>query len=161
MAATAPSGIPVRVTGRQSGRGHGPLLHRFFDLDLHRQPRDPHLAVHDHGVTSVDLRFAFGPRLRQRQHQPALRQFQPRRHVEAQHRNFGEFRVPSLREAARTAPYMHNVTLATLEDMVRFYSELDEERLLADGEKILRPLHLTAQESADLLAFLQSLSSTR
>ena len=32
----------------------------------------------------------------------------PVRHVEPQHRNWGEFRVPSLRNVARTAPYMHN-----------------------------------------------------
>ena len=82
------------------------------------------------------------------------------KHVQAQHRNFGEFRVPSLRGVAQTAPYMHNGSLATLADVVKFYSELNEERLHADGEKILRPLHLTAQESEDLRAFLESLSAS-
>ena len=37
----------------------------------------------------------------------------PTRHVEQQHRNWGEFRVPSLRNVALTAPYMHNGSLAT------------------------------------------------
>jgi cytochrome c peroxidase len=69
------------------------------------------------------------------------------RHVEVQQRNFGEFRVPSLRGVAGTAPYMHNGSLATLRDVVRYYSELKEE-----------PLHLTDQESADLVIFLESLS---
>ncbi|MBV9833351.1 MAG: hypothetical protein JO055_03020 [Alphaproteobacteria bacterium] len=82
------------------------------------------------------------------------------RHVEPQHRNFGEFAVPSLRNVARTAPYMHAGSHATLDDVVRHYSELDEERLHADGERILRPLRLTAQESNDLVAFLESLSDT-
>jgi cytochrome c peroxidase len=82
------------------------------------------------------------------------------KHVQVQHRNFGEFRVPSLRGAAQTAPYMHNGSLATLADVVKFYSELNEERLHADGEKILKPLHLTAQESEDLRAFLESLSAS-
>jgi cytochrome c peroxidase len=81
-------------------------------------------------------------------------------HVQVQHRNFGEFRVPSLRGVAQTAPYMHNGSLATLADVVKFYSELNEERLHADGEKILKPLHLTAQESEDLRAFLESLSAS-
>ena len=81
------------------------------------------------------------------------------KHVEVQHRNFGEFRVPSLRGVAQTAPYMHNGSLATLADVVKFYSELNEERLHADGEKILKPLHLTPQESEDLRAFLDSLSA--
>ncbi|HKX38465.1 MAG TPA: cytochrome c peroxidase [Burkholderiales bacterium] len=80
------------------------------------------------------------------------------RHVEAQHRNFGEFRVPGLRSVASTAPYMHNGSLATLADVVSHYSELNEERLHADGERILRPLRLTPSEAGDLLAFLASLS---
>jgi cytochrome c peroxidase len=80
------------------------------------------------------------------------------RHVEPQHRNFGEFRVPGLRSVAQTAPYMHNGSLATLRDVIGFYSKLNEERLHADGEKILRPLHLSAEEAEDLIAFLETLS---
>jgi cytochrome c peroxidase len=80
------------------------------------------------------------------------------RHVALEHRNFGEFKVPSLRDAARTAPYMHDGSLATLADVVRHYSELDLDRLHADGESLLRPLKLSATESADLVAFLESLS---
>jgi cytochrome c peroxidase len=83
------------------------------------------------------------------------------RHVTLEHRNFGEFRVPSLRNAARTAPYMHNGSLATLRDVVRHYSEIDENRLHADGEAILRPLRLTDAEVDDLVAFLESLAPAR
>ena len=83
------------------------------------------------------------------------------RYVEAQHRNFGEFKVPSLRNVARTAPYMHNGSLATLDDVIRHYSEIDENRLHADGERILKPLHLTPAERADLIAFLESLSDAK
>lgn len=82
------------------------------------------------------------------------------RHVELQHRNFGEFKVPPLRNVARTAPYMHNGSLATLRDVVRHYSELNEDRLHADGERILRPLRLDAGETDDLIAFLGTLSDT-
>jgi cytochrome c peroxidase len=80
------------------------------------------------------------------------------RHVELQHRNFGEFRVPGLRNVALTAPYMHNGSLASLREVVKHYSELNEERLHADGERILKPLKLTEDEIDDLVAFLQSLS---
>ncbi len=80
------------------------------------------------------------------------------RFVAQEHRNFGEFRVPSLRDVARTAPYMHNGSLASLRDVVRYYSELDEDRLHADGERILRPLGLSEAEVDDLVAFLESLS---
>lgn len=80
------------------------------------------------------------------------------RHVAQEHRNFGEFRVPTLRGAARTPPYMHNGSLATLHEVVRHYSMLDIDRVHADGGDLLRPLGLTAAESDDLVAFLMSLS---
>jgi cytochrome c peroxidase len=80
------------------------------------------------------------------------------RHVEVQHKNFGEFRVPGLRNVANTAPYMHDGSQLTLQDVVKHYSNLNEERLHQDGERILKPLRLTASESADLVAFLESLS---
>lgn len=80
------------------------------------------------------------------------------RHVTLEHRNFGEFKVPSLRNAALTAPYMHNGSLATLADVVRHYSELPLERLHSDGEAILRPLGLSPREASDLVAFLESLT---
>ena len=80
------------------------------------------------------------------------------RHVRLAHSNFGEFRVPGLRNAALTAPFMHAGSLTTLADVVRHYSTLDEERLHAGGERILRRLDLTAREQADLVAFLDSLT---
>jgi cytochrome c peroxidase len=80
------------------------------------------------------------------------------RHVLIEPRHFGEFRVPGLRQLGRTAPYMHDGSLATIEDVVRHYSELDEDRLHADGERILRRLDLRPGEAADLAAFLRSLS---
>ncbi len=80
------------------------------------------------------------------------------RHVLVEHRHFGEFRVPGLRGLVQTSPYMHDGSLATLDAVVRHYSELNEDRLHADGERILRPLKLQPADSADLLAFLRSLS---
>jgi cytochrome c peroxidase len=79
------------------------------------------------------------------------------RHVEAQHRNFGEFRVPSLRQVGRTGPYMHDGSLATLEDVVKHYSTVSPDRLHSDGVPLVRPLGLTPQESADLVTFLRTL----
>jgi cytochrome c peroxidase len=83
------------------------------------------------------------------------------RHLAPEHRNFGEFKVPGLRNVARTAPYMHNGSLATLADVVRHYSELSPDRIHSDGEAILRPLRLSQTESADLVAFLESLTETK
>ena len=80
------------------------------------------------------------------------------RHVIIEPRHFGEFRVPGLRQLVHTAPYMHDGSLASIEDVVQHYSALNEERLHADGERILRRLDLTLQQAADLAAFLRSLS---
>lgn len=82
------------------------------------------------------------------------------RYLRPEHRNFGEFKVPTLRNLALTAPYMHNGSLATLRDVVRHYSELDEERLHTDGERILKPLKLAEDEIDNLVTFLESLSPT-
>jgi cytochrome c peroxidase len=68
------------------------------------------------------------------------------------------FKTPSLRELAWTAPYMHNGALATLEDVVRFYEGGGVGRPTRSKD-LPRQLKLTDGERADLVAFLQSLSS--
>lgn len=78
-------------------------------------------------------------------------------HVRLEHRNFGEFRTPSLRNLGLTAPYMHNGRLATLRDVVDHYSTLSPDRLHSDGEAILRALELSEQEAQDLVSFLGTL----
>jgi len=79
------------------------------------------------------------------------------RHVSLEHRNFGEFKTPSLRKLALTGPYMHNGRLATLRDVVNHYSQVSPDRLHSDGERILKALHLSGRETDDLLAFLESI----
>ena len=80
------------------------------------------------------------------------------RNVRFQHGNFGIFRVPTLRRAARTAPYMHDGSLLDLAAVVQHYNHINMERLHSDGETILRPLGLNDQAAADLEAFLETLS---
>lgn len=81
------------------------------------------------------------------------------RHVQRLHSNFGEFRVPGLRQVGRAGPFMHNGSLATLEDVVKHYSDVSPDRLHSDGIPLVRPLALTAEQSADLVAFLRSLDA--
>jgi cytochrome c peroxidase len=72
--------------------------------------------------------------------------------------DFGTFRTPSLWEVGRTAPYMHDGSLPTLEHVVEFY---DEGGGSAHGKDArLKPLRLTAAEKADLAEFLRSLSGS-
>lgn len=70
----------------------------------------------------------------------------------------GRFKVPTLREVARTAPYMHDGTLATLEEVVEFYDRGGNPNPYLDEE--IRPLKLTAEEKTNLVAFLRSLSGS-
>jgi cytochrome c peroxidase len=81
------------------------------------------------------------------------------RHVMMEPRHFGEFKVPGLRGLQATAPYFHDGSAATLHDVVRHYSELDTNRLHADGVGLLQPLKLTPEQAADLVAFLKTLSA--
>lgn len=81
------------------------------------------------------------------------------RHVKLEHRNFGEFKVPTLRNTVLTSPYMHHGEVESLGQIVRHYSELDLDRLHADGEQILKPLKLSAREQSDLIVFLESLTN--
>jgi cytochrome c peroxidase len=80
------------------------------------------------------------------------------RHVQRLHANFGEFRVPGLRQLGG-GPFMHNGHLATLDEVVRHYSEVSPDRLHSDGLPLVRPLGLSAGERADLVAFLRSLAA--
>jgi cytochrome c peroxidase len=70
----------------------------------------------------------------------------------------GAFKTPSLREVARTAPYMHDGSLATLEAVVDFYDRAGNRNPHIDPE--LRRLWLSEDEKKDLVEFLRSLSGT-
>jgi cytochrome c peroxidase len=70
----------------------------------------------------------------------------------------GAFKTPTLREVARTSPYMHDGSLQTLEEVVDFYSGGGRSNPAQDPE--IRPLKLTSAEKRALVAFLKSLSGT-
>jgi cytochrome c peroxidase len=70
----------------------------------------------------------------------------------------GTFKTPTLRELARTAPYMHDGSLATLEDVVEFYDGGGRPNPSIDPE--IRPLQLSVEEKQALVAFLKSLSGS-
>lgn len=67
-------------------------------------------------------------------------------------KDIGKFRTPSLRNVARTAPYMHDGSVASLEQAIDI--ELYYQGLERGG-----PVILSTDEKRDLLAFLQSLST--
>jgi cytochrome c peroxidase len=68
----------------------------------------------------------------------------------------GAFKTPTLREVARKAPYMHDGSLATLEEVVEFYSRGGNRNPNLDPE--ILPLELTPAEKRSVVSFLQSLA---
>jgi cytochrome c peroxidase len=70
--------------------------------------------------------------------------------------DYASFRTASLREVSRTAPYMHNGSLETLENVVAFYNRGGD--ALDDPSVELKPLSLTDAEQADLVEFLKQLA---
>ncbi|MCY7330068.1 MAG: cytochrome-c peroxidase, partial [Saprospiraceae bacterium] len=74
----------------------------------------------------------------------------------------GKFKVPSLRNVALTAPYMHDGRLATLEEVIDHYNTGVKPSATVDEllQFSLQPggLQMTAQSKADLVAFLKTLT---
>jgi len=68
----------------------------------------------------------------------------------------GAFKTPTLREIARTAPYMHDGSIATLEEVVEFYSQGG--RANPELDQRMRPIGFTPEEKQALVAFLKTLS---
>ena len=68
----------------------------------------------------------------------------------------GDFKTPTLREVARTAPYMHDGSLPTLESVVDFYDAGGRTNPSLDPE--IRPLGLNPDEKRQLVSFLRALS---
>lgn len=115
------------------------------DLEIFRDPLR-HLTyravIHTHGVPKMEIwRRDVGYFL-----------------VSKNYADVGKFTVPTLRELNYTAPYMHNGAFSTLNEVVDFYNQGggQDDPLATE----LSPLGLTVQEKQQLVAFLQSLSST-
>lgn len=69
-----------------------------------------------------------------------------------------KYKTPTLRNINLTAPYMHNGSLSTLEEVVNFYNQggIDNETL----DALIKPLELKKTEIVDLVEFLNSLTGS-
>ena len=74
--------------------------------------------------------------------------------------DLGKFKVPGLRNVALTAPYMHDGSLETLEEVIEFYSDpyMFVENPINMDTIMIEPLKLTYIEKEDLVNFLHSLT---
>ncbi len=122
-------------------------------------PKNPDNPVYATDPTFVDLGLGANPNL-----------------VSTPSAEDGKFRVPTLRNVAVTAPYMHNGVLQTLEQVVNFYNTRDANRCGPGGTPLVDcwpdpevdnanvnisqvgDLLLTPQEEADIVAFLKTLT---
>ncbi len=68
----------------------------------------------------------------------------------------GAFKTPTLRNVAKTAPYMHDGSLKTLKDVVDFYAGGGNSNPYLDKE--IKVIHLSGQDRADLVEFLKCLN---
>jgi cytochrome c peroxidase len=68
------------------------------------------------------------------------------------------FKTPTLRDVARRAPYMHDGSIATLEAVIDLYDRGGIDR--PSRSELIAPLRLTKDEKGDLIAFLNTLTST-
>ncbi len=68
----------------------------------------------------------------------------------------GAFKTPTLRDVARTAPYMHDGSMATLDEVIDFYDRGGRPNPFLDRD--LQPLGLSDDDKRALVAFLQALS---
>ncbi len=71
--------------------------------------------------------------------------------------DIGKFKTPTLRNIALTAPYMHDGSLKSLEEVVDYYDKGGYKNPYLDAA--IFPLHFTEQEKQDLVAFLKALTS--
>jgi cytochrome c peroxidase len=69
----------------------------------------------------------------------------------------GAFKTPTVREAARTAPYFHDGSARTLEELVDFYAKGG--LVKTNRSPDMKELPLTAEEKGQLVAFMHALSS--
>jgi cytochrome c peroxidase len=71
----------------------------------------------------------------------------------------GRFRVPTLRNIALTAPYMHDGRFATLEQVIEHYAAAGKHvESIGVIDSQIRPLELSAEEKRDLVEFLKNLT---
>jgi cytochrome c peroxidase len=70
--------------------------------------------------------------------------------------DIGKFKTPTLRNIELTAPYMHDGSINTLEEVIEIYNKGGEGHENQDFR--VRPMNWTVQEKEDLLAFLKTLT---
>lgn len=133
---------------------HGSV--NFDDQFYHAKTREIETPFHNTGLYDLDGKGAYPEPNRgvfENTHNPA---------------EMGAFRAPSLRNIAVTAPYMHDGSVATLEEVIDIYAaggrDVSSGPFKGDGRynpnksALIVPIDLSPQEKSDLIAFLKTLT---
>ncbi|KAF2989909.1 di-heme enzyme [Methylocystis sp. MJC1] len=133
---------------------HGSV--NFNDQFVHVKTREAETPFHNTGLYNIDGKGGYPD--------PNRGLFD----ITADPDDMGKFRAPSLRNIALTGPYMHDGTVATLEDVIEIYSQggrkIEKGRNAGEGQAsplksgLIVKIDLTPQEKADLVAFLKTLT---
>jgi cytochrome c peroxidase len=133
---------------------HGSV--NFDDHFYHAKTREIETPFHNTGLYNIDGKSAYPA--------PNRGLFESSGAAE----DMGKFRAPSLRNIAVTGPYMHDGSVATLEEVIDIYaaggrnvtsgSEKGDGRLNSHKSELIVPIDLSEQEKRDLLAFLKTLT---
>ena len=79
--------------------------------------------------------------------------------VTGSNEDLNKFKVPTLRNIAVTGPYMHNGSMPTLEDVVKFYQSLNKETYYSSNvDERIKKINLTDQDVTDIVEFLKTLT---
>lgn len=133
--------------------------HGSVNLDdqfVHAKTREAETPFHNTGLYDIDGKGAYP--------EPNHGLFD----VTGDPDDMGKFRAPSLRNISVTAPYMHDGSVASLEDVIEIYSQggrkIEAGPSTGDGRAsplksgLIVKIDLTAQEKADLVTFLKTLT---
>ena len=126
-------------------RGLALFTGRANCVNCHVGPNFTDEEFHNTGVSSRSPRYAAG-------------EDSGRARITGRADDVGAFKTPTLRDVAVTAPYMHDGSIATLEEVVALYDRGGITNPHLDAE--IKPLALTGEQQQDLVAFLKALTGT-
>lgn len=128
----------------------------FNDQFVHAKTRESALQFHNTGLYNLDGKGAYP--------YPNRGVFE----LSADPADMGRFRAPSLRNVAVTGPYMHDGSVASLDEVIEIYArggrKIDTGPFAGDGNSsplksdFIVKIDLSQQEKADLVAFLKTLT---
>jgi cytochrome c peroxidase len=133
--------------------GHVSVLPLFTDELYHNVG----VGVKDVSFEALARQVAQNPEsLPKLSHEPGINQL-GRFNVTKEAKDIGAFKTPQLRNVALTAPYMHDGSEKTLQEVIEFYDRGGNPNPWLDGG--MRPLGLTPEEKADLVELMKTFTS--